>query len=71
VLSALVGGSNPPYPLKTRPLTSGTTVSFTLQGGSAAYLRLAVAGGTRGDIASTSIGGPVPPTVSVTLVRTR
>jgi hypothetical protein len=71
-LPALINSTSPPpYPLKTRSLTAGTTVSLTLRGGSPAYLRLAVAGGTTGSITSTSSGAALPAALSVTLVRTR
>jgi hypothetical protein len=63
--------SPPPYPLKTHALTSGTPVSLTLNGGSAAYLRFAVAGGATGSVHVTSGGAAPPAAVSLMLVRTK
>jgi hypothetical protein len=71
VLPALLAGTNPPYPLRTRTLAVGAPTSLTLQGGSAAYLRFAVPGGTTAALTSTSSGSALPAAVSVTLVRTK
>ncbi|MFN2566617.1 MAG: hypothetical protein ABR499_16595 [Gemmatimonadaceae bacterium] len=60
------------FPLKTRSLATGGTVSLTLKGGSAAYLRFGVAGNATGRITATRSGGAaLPPEVSLMLVRTR
>jgi hypothetical protein len=70
VVPALLPAGSP-YPLKTRPLTSGTPVSLTLRGGSAAYLRFGVAGGATATIRPTSSGAAIPAAVSLTVVRTK
>jgi hypothetical protein len=59
------------FPLKTRSLATGSTVSLTLKGGSAAYLRFGVVGGATGTIRVTSSGAAPPPAVSLMLVRTK
>jgi hypothetical protein len=59
------------YPLKTRALASGAPVSLTLNGGSAAYVRFAVAGRATGAVHVTSGGAAPPAAVALTLVRTR
>jgi hypothetical protein len=72
IMPRIINQQNPPpYPLKTRPLVSGTPLSLTLNAGGAAYLRFGVGAGATGKITPTSAGGPPPSTVSFTLVRTR
>jgi hypothetical protein len=72
LLPTLINNQNPPpYPLKTRSLTVGTPLTFSLNGGSAAYIRFGVAGGATGRITPTSTGAALPATVSVTVARTR
>jgi hypothetical protein len=61
----------PPYPLQTRSLVAAGSVSLSLNGGSAAYLRFGVAAGATGTIIPTSSGAPPPAAVSFTVVRTR
>jgi uncharacterized protein YjdB len=72
IVPAVINNTNPPpYPLKTRSLTSGTPLSLVLGGGSAAYMRFGVGGGATGRINTTSSGAALPAPVSVTLVRTK
>jgi hypothetical protein len=72
IMPVLINNTNPPpYPLKTRTLVGGGSLSLTLKGGSAAYLRFAVAGGTTGTITPTSSGAAPPAAVSFTVVRTK
>jgi hypothetical protein len=55
------------YPLRTTPLTSGSPTTVTLPGGSAGYLRFAVAPRTVGAVGWSTL----PSGVSMTLVRIR
>jgi hypothetical protein len=59
------------YPLRVRPLTSGTGVDLSLIAGGAAHLRTAVAAGRRGSVRLSAGGAPLPETVTVTVVRTK
>lgn len=60
-----------PYPLQVLPLTNGVARSITLKGGSAAFTPFAVAAGTDAQVHVTLMtGGPVPPGVTVTILRT-
>ena len=59
------------FPLKVRPLGSGTPLDVTLTIGGASYLRAAVAAGRRGSVQLTSGGAPLPDNVWVTVVRTK
>ncbi|MFN2567439.1 MAG: hypothetical protein ABR499_20780 [Gemmatimonadaceae bacterium] len=68
ILPALT--ANSAYPLRIRPLAGGS-VSLTLAGGGAAYLRFGVASGATGTVRVTSPSGAVPGAVSLTVVRTR
>jgi hypothetical protein len=58
-------------PLRTRPMTSGTPASFTLNAGGAAYLRAAVEANKRGSIRITAGDQPLPEGLWVTVVRTK
>ncbi|HEV3052460.1 MAG TPA: hypothetical protein VGX50_19260, partial [Longimicrobium sp.] len=58
------------YPLKVRPLSSGSEQSFSLTAGGAAYLRAAVAAGQRASVTVRS-NGPLDEDVWVTVVRTK
>jgi len=73
IVPVLLNNTNPPpYPLVTRSLAAGTPLQLTLNGGGAAYLRFGVAGNATARITATaSSGGPLPTTVSLTVVRTR
>jgi uncharacterized protein YjdB len=72
IIPALINNTSPPpYPLKTRTLVAGTSLSLTLGGGSAAYLRFGVGASTTGKISPTSSGGALPAAVSVAVVRTK
>jgi hypothetical protein len=72
VLPVLINRTTPPpYPLKTRALTSAAPVPVTLTAGGAAYLRFGVAGGATGSVHVTSGGAAPPSTVALTLVRTK
>jgi hypothetical protein len=69
VLPALAPSATP---LKTRTLAAGAPVSLRLRGGGAAYLQFRVAAGETGTVrVTTEGGGDLPPTLAVTLVRTR
>jgi hypothetical protein len=59
------------FPLKVRPLTSGTPLDVTLTMGGASYLRAAVAAGRRGSVQLTAGGAALPDNVWVTVVRTK
>ena len=63
-----IGGS---FPLKVRPLASGTSASLALTAGGAAYLRAAVAADRRGSVVLRAGGLPLPAEVHVTVVRTK
>ncbi|HEX2079826.1 MAG TPA: Ig-like domain-containing protein [Longimicrobium sp.] len=59
------------YPLRVRPLSTGTGVDVTLIAGGVTHLRAAVASGRRGSVLLSAGGAPLPETVWVTVVRTR
>lgn len=59
------------FPLRVRPLTSGTPVDVALTVGGTAYLRAGVASGRRASLQLTSGGSALPENVWVTVVRTR
>ncbi len=57
-------------PLATQSLVTGTNVQLSIVGGSAAYVRFAVASGVAAAIGATSANEAVPPNVDFILVRT-
>jgi hypothetical protein len=59
------------FPLRVRPLTSGSPMDFVLTAGGAAYLRAAVAANRRGSVLLSAGGGPPSQNVWVTVVRTK
>jgi hypothetical protein len=69
VASALTTGGS--YPLLTRTLSDGVPTYLTLNGGSAAYVRLAVPANKAASITARNGTQPLPATVRLTLVRTK
>ncbi len=59
------------FPLKTIPLVAGTNASFTVVGGTAAYVRFRVNASVAATVAATSQGQSVPPNMDFILMRTQ
>lgn len=59
------------YPLATAALIAGTNLSFTVDGGGAAYVRFGVGGGVAATVAATSQSQAVPSNIDFILMRTK
>ena len=70
--SAMVGsGAEPSFPLATRPLFNNVPTSVLLSGGSASFIRFAVASGTDALLTVTAANQPLPAAVQLAVVRVR